>query len=687
GYVFNTTDGNTMHLCQPLLLGQKLYFFGGVYAQGGANVFLHRINTDGSAEAREISVPLGMGGASTVRIAASPDGKWMYMVTSGYQRPCLAVMRAPLTGLEPAKVFVGASKGKSGSDNEHFQDAAGLDCDATGRIYVCDRGNNRIQIYSAEAKHLKTLPVDRPELVRVHPKTGALYVVHKGRVQGKSLSRLTKFTSFEAPVEEWHADNVGGQALALDSWSAKPRLWLGSGSSLLIYEEDGKKLNKLADFNEEAKKEEGANYIGQWGGTGEDGSGKVVCDPVREQVYFANARVFDLKSGALLRTVRLPGHSDDIAFDKRGYMHCHFNPSSQPAVGRLETKPDGSFSECPYDYGEESDDRKWIGIIKTKDQLGAKYFQDGVGVNMMGDVAEQCNIYWAPKFEAEGEVLAMMGAKARSGAGEWVEEANATNERYVREMAKKGITVYSIRRRPGIPLTGATAFTFRRTGELMQELAVNTGGLINGVQIDEDGSTYFVFSGTALRNGRPYLTGKGGTFGTPADKHGVNPFTGTLMKTIPGKKAGLLLPHAAVPLDEKPARPADLEGGAWADGVEWMYAGASPIVGGGCSCPTQRFHLDWYKRSFVAEAYRHSIGVVDTAGNLIMHLGTYGNYDSGFGAKSRIPVGGDNIAMFMPRFISGTDNYLVFSDWGERVVVLKIAYHAEERIAIGKAKL
>jgi hypothetical protein len=113
-----------------------------------------------------------------------------------------------------------------------------------------------------------------------------------------------------------------------------------------------------------------------------------------------------------------------------------------------------------------------------------------------------------------------------------------------------------------------------------------------------------------------------------------------------------------------------------------MYAGASPIVSTGCSCPTQRMHLDWYKRSFVPEAYRHSIGVLDANGNLIMHIGRYGNFDSASGLKSRVPVGGDGIGMLIPSIISGTDNYLCFADWGERLVVLKLNYHAEESIPV-----
>jgi hypothetical protein len=119
------------------------------------------------------------------------------------------------------------------------------------------------------------------------------------------------------------------------------------------------------------------------------------------------------------------------------------------------------------------------------------------------------------------------------------------------------------------------------------------------------------------------------------------------------------------------------------EGAEWLYAGASPITFGGCACPAQRLHTDWYKRTFVPETYRHSIGVLDTAGNLIMHIGVYGNYDSGFGPRSRIPAGGDGIAMFQPRYIGGTDNYLCFSDWGERVVSLRLEYHAGETARIG----
>jgi hypothetical protein len=192
---------------------------------------------------------------------------------------------------------------------------------------------------------------------------------------------------------------------------------------------------------------------------------------------------------------------------------------------------------------------------------------------------------------------------------------------------------------------------------------------------------------------RHFLAGRGGILGKPAGKDGLYPFTGTLVKAR-GKDVRLLTLKAPVAMDAPPARPPDLmdsptpslfgkEYWAWLEGAEWLYAGASPITCNTCACPQQRPHTDWYKRTYVPEAYRHSIGIVDTGGNLIMHLGRYGNLDSGDGPKSRIPAGGDGIGMFLVRFVSGTDNYLVFDDYGERLVVLRLNYHAEETVEIG----
>ena len=121
---------------------------------------------------------------------------------------------------------------------------------------------------------------------------------------------------------------------------------------------------------------------------------------------------------------------------------------------------------------------------------------------------------------------------------------------------------------------------------------------------------------------------------------------------------------------------------AWVAGAEWLYASASPITSTGCSCPRQHLGLDWYKRVLIPEAYRHSIGILDTNGNLIMHVGEYGNFDDAPGGKDGAKPGGDDIKMLYTRFISATDNYLVYGDWSEKLVVLKLDYEVEESVKI-----
>jgi hypothetical protein len=520
--------------------------------------------------------------------------------------------------------------------------------------------------------------------------------------------------------------------MAVDQWSAKPRLWTagggvfispggisGSGPNVRIYEDDGTAPRKIVDFEENAKKQAGDGlWLGRWFGGNVGPGGKFICDPTRETAYYDNQHIFDLKTGALLGFFHLRGRTDDIAFDKRGYMHQHFNPGFyQQGVGRVDPEQvrqphlnstdtrlstaqrlSFAYPEVPYDYGEEREKQGWKGILPLKDQPGAKFFQDGIGVNMRGDVAVNTNIYYVPKTGDGGfeDLMSERRAKGTSdnigGGGGGKGDAFVASLRSIQERQKQGEEIYFIRREPGIALSGSTVWTFDWNGELRQECAVIIGKHMAGVQIDAEGKLYFVASLPKMFGERHFLSSQGGTFGVKDDKPNANPFTGTLLKTR-SEKVRFLYARAAIAMDPLPQRPPDVINIAfpnafdknlwtWVEGAEWLYAGASPVVHGGCTCPTLRHHTDWYQRSFIPENYRHSVGVLDTNGNLIMHLGKYGNYDSGHGAKSKIPVGGDNIAFFCPRFVSGTDNYLVVADWDERLVVLKLNYHAEETVPI-----
>jgi hypothetical protein len=705
GGMLRGLTGENCPVCQVAIAGNKLVYIGLI---PGTEIFY--VYTDGSTDIRGASgIKIGrFDERQPVMLASSPDGHWVYITSLRIQYPH-AVIRVPVDGSKPHEVFIGKDPG---SDNMRFNSPRGIDTDTQGRIYVADSNNNRIQIFSSDGKYLKTIPVSGPRLVRVHQKTGAIYVQHSARVEGKSVVRLTKYKSFDEPVAEFFVDGIGGAVMAVDSWTPRARLWICGivsmhhereqfAPSVRVYEEEDKKFRLVLDFEEEAKKEAGANYIGWWAA---DCFDKMVCDPVREQAYYRNSVVFDLVSGRKLGVFSPALHCvfDDMTFDKHGYAHLHFNPCFfGQGVGRVDPsrmsesdKAEGRYRypECPYDYGVES--HGWKGILPTKDQNGAKGFQDGIGANMRGDVASVCNIYYAPKMEDEAVSFALAGDKMRLARGVWSEEYNSYNAwmRQVEDAMRRGEEVYFIKRMPGVPIIGGTVWTYKRTGELWQDCAVIAGDLINGVQIDEDGAIYFVNSRPKAYNEKPFLYGRGGILGGTAKAH---PFTGTLIRTKAGEKCRVLLANAVIKMEPLPSRPPDLlaldymdeaymgKGSwCWVENAEWIYAGAGPITSVGCSCPRQHLGLDWYKRVYLPEAYRHSIGILDTNGNLIMHLGRYGNFDDAPGGKNGAGAGGEDIGMLSVRFISATDNYLVYSDWSEKIIVLKLAYHVEESVQI-----
>jgi hypothetical protein len=629
------------------------------------------------------------------RLAASPDGRWIYLagVVSGRKQPGVVLWRCAREGTEPASPLVG-EPGKPGSGNGSFNGACDVQCDGEGRIYVCDERNNRVQVFDPNGSYLKTLRTERPFWMGVHAKSGELYVMGRARVGGKTTTRLEKFSPFPGMKKSFHFDGIDADIAALDSWTARPRLWTARSAhtrSLAVWEERNGSFEKIIDFDEEAAKQAGGNDMGGWHG---NMGHRIWCDPVRERVHVecgeAATFCFDLPTGRLLEHVVFPGSICDFGFDKRGYMHGHFRPDLyQPGIGRYD--PDRSaparsprnnvgsvrYGEVPYDYGVEARKGDHVGIIPVKDSPGDHSKGVELGVNMMGDVVEECHVDYVPKRDDAGSFdWSHGGTRGYGGSGQ------STYKSYlkkVREMERRGEEVYFIRPQAGLSLMGATVWTYERTGELRRDSAVIAGHNIQGVDIDEDGGLYFMVNRVRLHDRKHFLSGRMGVFG---GESGQTPFTGTLVKSA-GRDVRILTEkstrRAPIQLDQAPVRPPEVseagrggrgKGFCWVEGAEWFYAGASPTMPKRCPCKRVRGCLDWYKRSFVPEAYRHSIGIVDGNGNLILHMGRYGNFDS------------DGIAMAGTRFVSATDNYAVFDDNGERITVVRLDYHAEETVPI-----
>ena len=174
-------------------------------------------------------------------LAISPDGRWFYMTRyarskkEGLFTQRHGVFRAKWTDAEANTLFLGQDQ--PGAGDGQFDDPEGLAVDKAGNLYVCDRGNNRVCIFSPEGKLLDKFPVETPELIAVHQVTGEIYVSSKKKIvtensgtQRHGNSTLLKFAAWgpgkPAPKELARLVNVSVAVMALDPTAQPARLWV-----------------------------------------------------------------------------------------------------------------------------------------------------------------------------------------------------------------------------------------------------------------------------------------------------------------------------------------------------------------------------------------------------------------------------------------------------------------------------
>jgi hypothetical protein len=236
--------------------------------------------------------------------------------------------------------------------------------------------------------------------------------------------------------------------------------------------------------------------------------------------------------------------------------------------------------------------------------------------------------------------------------------------------------------------TGREIHVFDRHGKVKYADAFAGVGHGNGIAIDKHDHLIMMVSARRLRDGKHYDP----TLGADASD--------TLVKVKAGKTTVLSSSrgrNVPVPLARKawPERPPEIRGGrgcggpAWVNGAEWFYGGVG-FDGSDCCCWNARFTLDLLGRSFAPELRHYSVAVLDTAGNLILRVGRYGNADDGvplirdpdFGDPK--PIGGDEVSLFhAPYVATHTDRRLFIADPGNaRVLSVKLGYHAEETMPL-----
>jgi len=673
--------------------------------------------------------------------AFSPDGKYLYL--AGYQvrdgvpgrnlnKDCLqGVMRLEYAGNKPPELFAGNMNPevKTGSDNKSFKDPLSVAVDASGRVYIADFGNDRIQVYDSSAKHLKSIKASKPARVFVHPKTGEIYVfswlVMNDAVAGKDNISVEKPTlirlkSFDQPEQTLkvelpiaatgkyaHPDKWGGleHQFAVDFWANPVRIWLCSSSvsywmpgttaegtsyganeqgstawdrkNVQVYEEKGGKLVKVRDFGDDVKKSlprADPPFFGRQRLYVNPASGKLyVGEGNRTRFYKAFHQLIEVDpASGHSAIVELPFSTEDAAFDLDGFFYMRTNE----AVVRWDLQ---SNREVPFDYGEE---KKSLGYApdaggRRGGALGAlalmappyisTWHLGGLWVSPKGHVVVPCLINKEESLDPS-----FLGTPGDVVADRKGEQATTSTPLYCPPLF------------PGRVRCGEV-HVYDHKGKLLYEDAIPGIRKMFGIAMDRDDSLYVLAHGARVMS-------SGKLF---------NPRTATLVKVKPKEskvlndaesKSRYPNPPIALKPDDKPKRNHDTFNGSgeWYLNAEWLYGGlifsgkGDLDTGGGCSCWNGRFALDLYGRSFAPETDHYSVAILDSNGNLMLRVGQYGNRDSA-GPGSQVPLGGDEVGLFHAQYVGvDTDRRLFIADIGNaRVLSVKLDYHRSVVLPVG----
>ncbi len=707
---------------------------------------LNRLSTDGASGARPLegpavsisepnpfNVPLMPVDVGPTSAAFSPDGRWLYLTgyvwgigyntvgQASHHRCVQGVNRLAFDGKEPPQLFAGKlSADGAGKGPGQFADPVSVACDPQGRVYVADYMNDRLQVFSPVGDFLKAIPCSKPARVKIHPKTGEIYVfswmlpTENFRLAQAADAKLavpamlTRLKSFDDPRTVVHcplplgtktrpyAQRCLGRLpfggldffVELDLWTDPPTLWVVDtpdkldieGAGIRLYALGEKEAVPLGDFSADAVKTLGKSRLPSFWRQ------RLYVNPKTGLLYMAEGhrgplgKLFhelteiDPETGRA-RLIQVPFDAEDIAFDHNGLLCMR----TFLDVARYE--PD-TWREVPWDYGEHCsnmaanpnmDRRKALLDSVVPGYSGTMLHQGGLSVSMKGNMAVS---YYVTK-DVPAPVAKRTDEKPASLDGNPTRHNPDANE--IRWPIGR---LYVPRFYAGRYYWGEV-HVYDEHGQMRYDDAVPGITELFGVALDRDDNVYLLATLTRVLDGKRYYNEK----------------TGTLLKFKP-KKGRVLCDstrgNVPVPLREgdKPARSADAtlyDANFWAEGAQWLYGGVGfcgkNVI---CSCWNCRFALDYFARSFVPEVDRCRVAVLDSNGNLILRVGAYGNVDDGKpligegGPANPRSVGGDETALFYAPYVAAhTDRRLYIADPGNgRILSVKLGYHAQERLPL-----
>jgi len=612
--------------------------------------------------------------------AFSPDGKWLYLTNYRWGNPWRegilpGVARLAVGAAGAPQVFLGSMKktGAEGAGDGSFNAPTSVDCDEQGRLYISDYLNDRVQVFTSDGKHLRTIKVTRPALVRVHRRTGQIYVFtwsmascYAPTLSYRGPAKMTRFGPLNDPrmvaayplrvSREWALKRA-----ELDVWAPSLRIWIAD-TAIRVYEVTGRKLVLKKDFATAARRRV-IRTVGPRHGRQRlyfnPGDGYLYVgahqDPavIHAKGFYKMVRI-NPENGKL-KIIHLPFDAEDLAFDMDGlaYLRTH------DFVARYDSS---TWREVPFDYGEQ---RRGVSFQGFKTADVASGLTAAAGFNSSSQFG---GIAVSPK----GHVVVTFYNPNRP-----------VDRRKTKNVHSFHVKKYTPKVFPGRAIE-CLIHVWDKHGKVLYEDALPGVGRSCSVAMDRDDNIYLLANGQTMCGGSLY----------------PNPIVCTLVKIRPGTRLRALgkMP-IALPPSLRPKRPGDIArwfgSGApvWGDGIEWVFGGVG-LDGkryAKCHCvATSQMAFDCFGRSFVGETQRCDVVAIDSAGNAILRMGRYGNIDEGAplvevgGPPKPRPLGGDEITLMNPKFVAvDTDRRLFVADIGNyRILSVKLGYHATERIPL-----
>ncbi|MCG3178382.1 MAG: hypothetical protein BIFFINMI_00709 [Phycisphaerae bacterium] len=588
----------------------------------------------------------GEGEASTRwfdHIAVSPDGKSVYLTSwsdSRYWKNRNGVWRLSWSDPQAAALFLGADE--PGDDATHFNDPEGLAVDKAGNLYVCDRGNDRIAVFSPDGKRLTAFAAPQPEQIAVHPGTGAIYVLShqlpkdKRTVHPTTLLKFAAISGQAAPAKLAELSGLSISTIALDASADPAKVWVYGPVSK---ETPGPRLQLRAAVDAGDKFEVGPAVNN---GNGLAEPMYVAGDTERNRVYVYQGSVkrIDLSDGAAREFTR----GTDLALDRAGNVYV-MDGYGTNSMSRYT--PDGK----PLPFASAGSNKIKVTPYRG---YGPSLGLQGLAVRANGDiyVAGSSNYGTAGVYGGRINVYNPDGSLKKEriidgmGYGECGLGVDAAGNLYVGVNLKPAGHPYPDGFNDKLPDKGWTWYRAERPIPWRYTYY----------------NAYLFHWGGVLKFGPD-----GGAF------YGQHPWN--LARKDYGEPT-VYDQLAKAPAGSISYRSAYLGYEVRVAGSQWYYQGAGIIPSSGdglmpdpgCVCYNSHLTADEYGRTFAPDCFRFGVQMLDAAGNHIARIGSYGNADD-----SR-----KSLAFAWPSFVSVNGGRLYVSDQANRqIVVVDFDYAAQ----------